>query len=91
MQTEISLNTTESKYIDLSTTIQELITFTSLMKETAGLFGLRTRDTVFSCTVWEHNEICITVTKSPKFTPGTKHIAIKYHQFRLFLVTGQLS
>ena len=29
----------------------ELIPFMSLMKETAGLFGLLTRDPVFSCTV----------------------------------------
>ena len=35
------------------------------MKETAGLFGLLTRDPVFRCTVWEDNESCITVAKSP--------------------------
>ena len=56
----------------------------SLMKETAGLFELLTIDPLFGCTVWEDNERFITVAKSPKFTPRTKHISIKYHHFRRF-------
>ena len=43
--------TTESKYIALSTSMRELIPFMSLMKETAGLFGLLARYPVFRCTV----------------------------------------
>ena len=81
MQTEIALSTTESEYIALSTSMRELIPFMSLMKETAGLFELLTIDPLFGCTVWEDNERFITVAKSPKFTPRTKHIAIKYHHF----------
>ena len=41
-------------------------------------------------TVWEDNESCITVAKSPKFNPWTKHIAIKYHHFRLFVSDGTI-
>lgn len=90
MQTEIALSTTESEYIALSTSMQELIPFMSLMKETTDLFGLLTRDPVFRCTVWEDNESCITVVKSPKLTPRTKHIAIKYHHFRRFVSDGTI-
>ena len=82
LQTEISLITTESEYIDLSSAMREVIPFLGLMKENAGLFGLLTRDPVFRCNIWEDNEICITVAKSPKFTHQTKHIAIKYYHFR---------
>ena len=90
MQTEISLSTTEIEYIALSTSMRELIPFRSLMKETAGLFGLVTRYTVFRCTVWEDNESCITVEKIPNFTPRTNHIAIKYHHFRRFVSDGTI-
>ena len=90
LQTEIALSTTESKYIALSSAMREVIPFLGLMKETAGLFGLLTRYPVFRCTVWEDNENCITVAKSPKFTPQTKHIAIKYHHFRRFVSNGTI-
>ena len=70
--------------------MREVIPFLGLMKETAGLFGLLTRYPVFRCTVWEDNERCITVAKSPKFTPRTKHIAIKYHHFRQFVSDGTI-
>ena len=90
MQTEIALSTTEIKYIALSTSMRELISFVSIMKETAGLFEILTRDPVFCCTVWEDNEIYITVAKRPKFTPRTKHTAIKYHHFRRFASDGKI-
>ena len=68
--------------------MREVIPFLGLMKETTGLFGILTRDPVFRCTVWEDNESCITVTKSPKFTPRKNHIAINYHHFRRFVSDG---
>ena len=60
------------------------------MKETAGLFGIFTKDPVFRCTFWEDNESFITVAKSPNFTPRTKHIAIEYHHFRRFVSVGTI-
>ena len=90
LQIEIALITTESEYIYLSSAMREVIPFLGLMKETAELFGLLTRDLVFRCTVLEDNESCIAVSKSPKFTPRTKHIAIKYHHFRRFVSNGTI-
>ena len=81
LQTEIALSTTESEYIAVSSAMQEVIPFLNLMKETADLFGLFSKKPVFRCTVWEDNESCSTVANSPKFTRGTKCIAIKYHNF----------
>ena len=77
LQTGIALFTTESDYIALSSAIREVIPFLGHMKETSGLFGLLTRDPVFRCNIWEDNEICITVAKSPKFTSWKNHISIK--------------
>ena len=90
MQTEIALSTTESEYIALSTAMREVIPFIQLMKEIASMFGLLTRKPVFKCKVWEDNDSCITVAKAPKFTPRTKHIAIKYHHFRSFVSEGTI-
>ena len=60
------------------------------MKETSDLFGLNDNQPIFKCKVWEDNESCIKVAKSPKFTPRTKHIAIKYHHFRRFVQDGTI-
>jgi hypothetical protein len=85
LQTEIALSTTESEYIALSTSMRETIPFLNLLKEISDMFGLLEKKPVFQCTVWEDNESCIKVANSPKFTPRTKHIAIKYHRFRKYV------
>ena len=36
-------------------------------------------------TIWEDNQSTIKVAEIPKFTPRTKHIALKYHHFRHFI------
>ena len=85
LQTEIALSTTESEYIALSSAMREVIPFLNLLKEISGVFDLKMTTPVFNCKVWEDNESCIKVATSPKFTPRTKHIAIKYHHFRRFV------
>ena len=32
--------------------------------------------------VFEDNNACLTMTSSPKMSPLTKHIAVKYHFFK---------
>ena len=39
----------------------------------------------FVTTVHEDNQSCIRMAQSEKFTPRTKHIALKYHHFRSFV------
>ena len=90
LQTEIALSTTESEYIALSTAMREVIPFLNLMQEISNLFGISNEKPVFRCTVYEDNESCIKVAKSPKFTPRTKHIAIKYHHFRSYVEKGTI-
>jgi len=85
LQTKIALSTTESEYIALSTTMREVIPFLNLLQEISAVFDLPSTKPIFNCKVWEDNESCIKVATSPKFTPRTKHIAIKYHHFRSFV------
>ena len=42
------------------------------------------------CTLFEDNVGAETLAKSPKMTPRTKHIAIKYHHFRQAVNNGIL-
>ena len=62
----------------------------SLMKETAGLFGLLTRDPVFRFTVWEDNESCITVANSPSLLQGQSMFPSSIITFDVFLFMEQL-
>ena len=36
----------------------------------------------FNCKVYIDNTVCISIADSDKFTPRTKHIALKYHWFK---------
>ena len=85
------LSTTESEYIALSQAMQEVIPFMNLMMEVGDIFTLHNPKPVFHCKVFEDNNSCIRVTESPKFTPRTKHIAIKYHHFRSFVADKTLA
>jgi len=85
LQTEIALSTTEAEYIALSQAMREVIPFMNLMQEIDDIFGIHNPSPKIHCKVFEDNRSCIKVAESPKFTPRTKHIAIKYHHFRKFV------
>jgi hypothetical protein len=55
---------------------------TNLMHEMNVIFPLYLPKPKFVLKVCEDNQSCIAMTNKPKFTPQTKHIAIKYHHFR---------
>ena len=90
LQTEIALGTTKSEYIALPTAMREVIPFLNLLQEISDVFDLPSTKPIFNCKVWEDNESCIKVATNPKFTPRTKHIAIKYHHFRSFVQDGTI-
>ena len=90
LQTEIALSTTEAEYIALSQAMREVIPFMNLMQEIDNIFGIHNPSPQFHCRVFEDNRSCIKVAESPKFTPRTKHIAIKYHHFRSFVSDGTI-
>ena len=91
LQREISLSTTESKYIALSQAMREAIPFMNLMVEVGDVFPLHNPKLEFHCKVFEDNNSCIRVEEGSKSTPRTKHIAIKYHHFRKHIVDKTIS
>jgi hypothetical protein len=82
LQTEIALSTAEAEYIAMSRALRETIPLMNLMREINVIFKLHIPQPKFVLKVHEDNQSCIAMANNPKFTPRTKHIAIKYHHFR---------
>jgi hypothetical protein len=53
-----------------------------LLLELAAVTGLELLQTITHSTFFEDNKGCVDLVKSPRMTPRTKHIALKYHHFR---------
>jgi hypothetical protein len=81
LQTEIALSTAEAKAIALSQALRETLPMTNLMKEINVIFPLYIPLPRFIIKVREDNQSCIAMANNPKFSPRTRHIAIKYRHF----------
>jgi hypothetical protein len=90
LQTEIALSTTEAEYVALSTTLREVIPLLTIMEEINEVFPLMMNPPFIYCKVWEDNQSCIPMMTSQKFTPRTKHIALKYHHFKQYVESGKI-
>jgi KUP system potassium uptake protein len=84
---EIALSTAEAEYIALSQALRETLPMTGLMKEINLIFPLFLPSPRFVIKVREDNQSCIAMSQNPKFSPRTKHIAIKYHHFCKHVIT----
>ena len=65
--------------------MREVIALMQLMKELSVHLDLHNPQPEIFCDVYEDNESCIAMATTRKFSPRTKHIAIKYHHFRKFV------
>jgi hypothetical protein len=79
LQTKIALSTAEAEYIAMSHALWDTIPIQNLIKEVSSIFLLPDPITDFCIRVHEDNLSAILMAESLKFTPCTKHIAIKYH------------
>ena len=61
------------------------------MQELHLVFPVHIKKPNFHCNVHEDNQSCIKMAQSDKFTPRTKHIALKYHHFRRYVKRGEIS
>jgi hypothetical protein len=91
LQTEIALSTTEAEYIALSQSLREVIPVIDLMKEINEIFPINIPTPEIHCKVWEDNNGALALANGQKFSPRTKHIAIKYHHFRSHIKNGTIS
>ena len=82
LQTEIALSTLEAEYIALSQAMRELLPLRRLLKEIVAELAMDVPDCQLHSKVFEDNNGALGLATSPKLTPRTKHIAVKYHFFR---------
>jgi hypothetical protein len=83
LQTEIALSTTEAEYVALSQAIRELLPMCELFQEIGTALKLKCAlPTILHSTVFEDYNGALSLATSPKISPRTQHIAVKYHHFR---------
>ena len=84
LQTAIDLSTLHSDYVALSHSVRALLPLKSLTNEVIVNLGIDSEKLKFvsSSTIYEDNNGSIVVSKIPRITPTSKHIAVKYHWFR---------
>ena len=90
LQTEVCLSTAESEYCALSQALREVLPTMTFLEEINKFIDIQIPTPQIKCKVYEDNNACITMATSNKFSPRTKHIALKYHHFRLAVQKKQV-
>ena len=90
LQTEIALSTAEAEYIALIQATREVLPLMTLLEELNELVPLHLPTPKIKCKVFEDSTSCIAMANAQKFSPRTKHIALKYHHFRQHVKSGRL-
>ena len=85
------LSTTEAEYVALSESMRDVLPLIDLVEEMElrGFASKRGTPSV-RCTAFEDNEGAISLAKTPKLRPRTKHINNKYHHFRGHVASGKV-
>ena len=86
----MAISTTEAEYIALSQAMSDLIPMRALLTELTTLTCLTFDTTTTYSTVFEDNKGCVELANAPKMRPRSKHIALKYHQFRSHVASGDI-
>ena len=84
------MSTAEAEYIALSQGLREVIPTMYFLDEVKEILDLHISTPAVHCKVFEDNTACIAMANSKKFSPRTKHIALKYHHFRGFVDSGRI-
>ena len=63
----------------------KVMPYMALMKEVYFIFDVYIPNPEVFCKLFEDNQGCISVAEFNKFSPRTKHIAVKYQHFRSFV------
>ena len=84
LQTEIALSKLHTEYVALSHSVRALLPLKSPFKEVIDNLVIDNENLKFmsSSTIYEDNNGFIVVATSPRMTPTSKHISVKYHWFR---------
>jgi hypothetical protein len=83
------LSSTESEYISLSQSLQDVIYIIDLIRElrSAG-FDFSDMPSIINCKAFEDNNGALEMATAHKLRPRTKQINVKYHHFRHAVLDG---
>ncbi len=84
------LHTTEAEHIALTQAMRDLIPLQALLQDIISTINTTLAASTTYSTVFEDNKSCVDLIKAPKMNPRTRHIAIKYHQFREHVRSGTI-
>ena len=94
LQTEIALSTMEAEYIALSQAMRDLLPMRAMIQEVIGSLVPSSVNGNVTClthsTIFEDNDATRILATSPRMTPRSKHIAVKYHFFREKVASGEV-
>ena len=91
LQSEIALSTLEAEYIALSQAMRDLLPMRRIVKEVSASLGLPSDyAATMKSTVFEDNNGALGLASSPKLTPRTRHISVKYHFFKSHVIPGEI-
>ena len=80
LQTELALSTTEAEYIALAQAMREFIPMRRAFDDMLAAFELsKDEHHAVKSTIFEDNNGAISTTTTPRISPHTKHIAVKYY------------
>lgn len=92
LQGEICLSSTESEYTGLSYALREAIPLMGLLQEMSEHgFPIETTKSQVHCRVFEDNSGALEMAKIHKYRPRTKHLCVKLHHFRDYVVQKKIS
>ena len=92
MQQLIALSTTEAEYIALSTALREVISIMNLLKELSSHgFSIHKGTPKIQCKTFEDNKSCIAIATNHRTRARTKHLSVRLHHFRSYVVSKQIS
>ena len=92
LQSIIALSTTEAEYIALSTALRDVIYLLNLVEEfnEHGIKVPNNKAPTVTCRVFEDNVGAIELANDPKLRPRTKHLAVRLHHFRSYVLNKQI-
>ena len=86
LQTEIACSTLEAEYIALSQSMRDLLPMRRILAELGEKLKLDfMKPAMIHSTIFEDNIGALGLATAPKLTPRTKHIAVKYHWFKIHI------
>ena len=72
----------------MSQALRSVIPLVNLMNEFIPALNIEHVKPILKCKVFEDNQSTIAIARAPSMLPRTKHIGLKHHHFRQFVLNG---